>query len=130
MAGRDTSGRFVCAAPPENTNERESEMGKMELKKKWSACGLRKTDFWIIAAVVLVSFFSFAYSDLYVTGNRSWLYYSRPFLEFYDASYEWAGNYGANYYVPFIIIEEVLKTSYEAFFLKNLSLLFSDFVIH
>lgn len=72
-------------------------MGKMELKKKWSACGLRKADFWIIAAVLLVSFFSFAYSDLYVTGNRSWLYYSRPFLEFYDASYEWAGNYGANY---------------------------------
>ena len=54
-------------------------------------------DLLLAAAAMLLCYVSFAYSDLYVTGNRAWLLYNNGLLDFYDASYRWAGNYGANY---------------------------------
>ena len=55
--------------------------------KLWDAEELNKLD-WVISAVILMFlFFTCAYGDLMLTGNRSFLMYEH-FTDFYKASYE------------------------------------------
>ena len=54
--------------------------------KLWDAEELNKLD-WVISAVILMFlFFTCAYGDLMLTGNRSFLMYEH-FTDFYKASY-------------------------------------------
>ena len=64
--------------------------------KLWDAEELNKLD-WVISAVILMFlFFTCAYGDLMLTGNRSFLMYEH-FTDFYKASYEQSHGYYANY---------------------------------
>ena len=55
--------------------------------KLWDAEELNKLD-WVISALILIFlFFTCAYGDLMLTGNRSFLMYEH-FTDFYKASYE------------------------------------------
>lgn len=55
-----------------------------------------KWDMILMIIIFVVCYFSFVQGDIMVTGNRSFLMQSNP-LDFYDACYEWTGDYGANY---------------------------------
>ena len=64
--------------------------------KLWDAEELNKLD-WVISALILIFlFFTCAYGDLMLTGNRSFLMYEH-FTDFYKASYEQSHGYYANY---------------------------------
>ena len=64
--------------------------------KLWDAEELNKLD-WVISAVILMFlFFTCAYGDLMLTGNRSFLMYEH-FMDFYKTSYEQSHGYYANY---------------------------------
>lgn len=64
--------------------------------KLWDGEELNRLD-WIISAVLLMLlFFTCAYGDLMMTGNRSFLMYEH-FTDFYKASYEQSHGYYANY---------------------------------
>lgn len=53
---------------------------------------------WILFAVcALFCYVNFCHGDILCTGNRSWLMWELGPLQFYEASYQWTGGYGANY---------------------------------
>ena len=54
-------------------------------------------DWLLYAALTIFCFFSFIYSDIYVTGNRAFFLYESGLTEFYDAVHTWTKDYGANY---------------------------------
>ena len=55
-----------------------------------------KVDIIIMIVLFVVCAVSFGLGDVRVTGNRSFLMHTN-FLDFYDASHAWTGDYGANY---------------------------------
>lgn len=55
-----------------------------------------KLDLLIMAVLFAICYFSFSHSDIMVTGNRSFFMHTNA-LDFYDACYNWTGDYGANY---------------------------------
>lgn len=61
------------------------------------ADNLSKWDYLLFGVLAVFCFVSFAQSDLMITGNRSWLFYESGIRGFYGASYQWAGDLGANY---------------------------------
>lgn len=68
---------------------------KDTLLKVWDAAPSKFE--WIVVFILLgFCYISFAQTDIMVTGNRSFLMYEH-FLDFYEASFFFAGDYGANY---------------------------------
>lgn len=61
------------------------------------SCGLRKRDWILFTVLAVLCYVSFAQADLYVTGNRSWLYWTQGGWDFYERSFEFTDGYGANY---------------------------------
>lgn len=61
------------------------------------SCGLRKRDWALFIILAVICYFSFAQGDLYITGNRSWLYWTPGGWDFYERSFEFTDGYGANY---------------------------------
>lgn len=85
--------------------------------KLWSGNDLCRID-WILSFLILAGLFvTCVYSDIKLTGNRSFLMYHH-FTDFYEASYEQSGGYWANY----------LPSTFIAYAIWNLPLYLSGHV--